>query len=103
MSLISLIGCAAAASHARRVVSITRAAFADIARCARLESGVVSVMWTSCRPEHCNYESFSLTRENLRERVRGRSEEDEQTGSGAGGDGMEKMALTRLTAAIRRV
>ena len=96
------MGCAAAARHARRVVSITRAAFADIARCARLESGVVSVMWTSCRLEHCNCESFSLTRENLGERIRGRNEEDEQIGGGAGG-GMEKMALTRLTAAIRRV
>jgi hypothetical protein len=38
----------------------------------------------------------------LGERVRGRNEEDEQIGGGAGG-GMEKMALTRLTAAIRRV
>src|ERR1700676_1726876 len=62
---ISLAGCAAVASHARRVVSITRAAFADIARCARLESGVVWVMWTSCRPKHCNCESFSFTRENF--------------------------------------
>jgi len=76
------MGCAAPASHARRVVSITRAAFADIARCARLEPGVVSVMWTSCRREHCNCESFSLTSGNFGEQTGGdrRDADDEDEG-----------------------